>query len=232
MINFKKSPLKTDVMAEQYAFKKIVKHQFTVLVYFPRAIAWQVSKLFKQMYQGLLRIFMPQRAILSASRTALMLDYGPSCNVYLQQATKARGLLRFSRLNSDSPLQLGAGIKVASVQLSGHVYFLLTTQKVYFSTGEHHSYVIAEADAEGIAFNLPAYCYQTLVKPIKDISVTNDIGWLIKGGIDEETTEHYRQRILRVKKAFSHIIGWNMNNVYKMIITHFSIPMNNIEIIN
>ncbi|KXO08266.1 putative bacteriophage protein [Moritella sp. JT01] len=175
------------------------------------------------------RILMPDLFIMTASRSALIGLHGPSRNVFVVDAIKAKGMLTLTRTNSDGVLSIPAGALVSSASIGGTVYQLSITRPSVFEEGESVIEVLAEATAAGQGHNLPVGSYNQLVNPVEGVSIQNKHDWLLIPGANEESTEAYRNRI---RNVFGTAAKWHINTVYKSIISDFAIPVDNIEIIN
>lgn len=140
-------------------------------------------------------------------------------NVERKGATKAQGMLLFTRDIAGGVLQLPAGIQVQSAPINGHVYQLVTTQAVTFADGVLQLEVPAQAQEVGSGFNLAPGYYAILPVPIPGIvQVVNDDGWLIAPGADPEPDDQLR---LRVRNQFSAVNQWHTDAVYRAMISAF-----------
>ncbi|MDI2594346.1 baseplate J/gp47 family protein [Pseudomonas sp. 681] len=134
-------------------------------------------------------------------------------------ATKAQGMLLFTRDIAGGVLQLPAGIQVQSAPINGHVYQLVTTQAVTFADGVLQLEVPAQAQDVGSGYNLAPGYYAILPVPIPGIvQVVNDDGWLIAPGADPEPDDQLR---LRVRNQFSAVNQWHTDAVYRAMISAF-----------
>ncbi|MBT0624370.1 baseplate J/gp47 family protein [Pseudomonas fluorescens] len=140
-------------------------------------------------------------------------------NVERKGATKAKGMLLFTRDVAGGVLQMPAGIKVQSAAINGHIYQLVTTQAVTFADGVLQLEVPAEAQEVGSGFNLAPGYYAILPVPIPGIvQVVNTDGWLIAPGADPEPDDQLR---LRVRNQFSAVNQWHTDAVYRAMISAF-----------
>ncbi|PWE46181.1 hypothetical protein C9I50_00420 [Pseudomonas prosekii] len=140
-------------------------------------------------------------------------------NVERKGATKAQGMLLFTRDIAGGVLQLPAGIQVQSAPINGHVYQLVTTQAVTFADGVLQLDVPAQAQEVGSGYNLAPGYYAILPVPIPGIvQVVNDDGWLIAPGADPEPDDQLR---LRVRNQFSAVNQWHTDAVYRAMISAF-----------
>jgi uncharacterized phage protein gp47/JayE len=140
-------------------------------------------------------------------------------NVERKGATKAQGMLLFTRDVAGGVLQMPAGIQVQSAAINGHVYQLVTTQAVSFADGVLQLEVPAQAQEVGSGYNLAPGYYAILPVPIPGIvQVVNTDGWLIAPGADPEPDDQLR---LRVRNQFSAVNQWHTDAVYRAMISAF-----------
>ncbi|TVT90823.1 baseplate J/gp47 family protein [Pseudomonas sp. RGB] len=140
-------------------------------------------------------------------------------NVERKGATKAKGMLLFTRDVAGGVLQMPAGIKVQSAAINSHIYQLVTTQAVTFADGVLQLEVPAEAQEVGSGFNLAPGYYAILPVPIPGIvQVVNTDGWLIAPGAGPEPDDQLR---LRVRNQFSAVNQWHTDAVYRAMISAF-----------
>ena len=140
-------------------------------------------------------------------------------NVERKGATKAKGVLLFTRDVAGGALELPAGILVQSAAINGHVYQLVTTQAATFADGLMQLEVPVEAQDVGAGYNLAPGYYAILPVPIAGIAqVVNADGWLIAPGADPEPDEQLR---LRVRNQFSAVNQWHTDAVYRAMISAF-----------
>lgn len=140
-------------------------------------------------------------------------------NVERKGATKAQGMLLFTRDVAGGVLQMPAGIQVQSAAINGHIYQLVTTHAVTFADGVLQLEVPAEAQEVGSGYNLAPGYYAILPVPIPGIvQVVNTDGWLIAPGADPEPDDQLR---LRVRNQFSAVNQWHTDAVYRAMISAF-----------
>ncbi|AMS20563.1 hypothetical protein AYK59_10620 [Pseudomonas synxantha] len=140
-------------------------------------------------------------------------------NVERKGATKAKGVLLFTRDVAGGALELPAGILVQSAAINGHIYQLVTTQAVTFADGLVQLEVPVEAQDVGSGYNLAPGYYAILPVPIAGIvQVVNADGWLIAPGADPEPDDQLR---LRVRNQFSAVNQWHTDAVYRAMISAF-----------
>ncbi|MGO4366641.1 baseplate J/gp47 family protein [Pseudomonas sp. PAB10] len=134
-------------------------------------------------------------------------------------ATKAEGVLLFTRDTAGGVLELRAGIVVQSAAINGHIYSLVTTSPATFADGLMQLEIPVEAQEEGSGYNLAPGYYAILPEPIPGIAqVVNDDGWLTAPGADSEPDDQLR---LRVRNQFSAVNQWHTDAVYRAMISAF-----------
>lgn len=196
---------------------------------FWRTVKAIITKPVVALFNWVAKVVMPDLFILTASREALINLHGPSRNVHVFNATYAKGVLIFNRLNGDGVLSIPVGSVVSSDEIGAKVYQVKLLDSAVFKEGETSTQVMVQAVNTGIGYNLPENSYYKLDNPIEGVSVKNESDWLISPGGDEEETEAYRTRIINV---FGTAGRWHTNAVYKQIISDFGIAIENIEITN
>lgn len=140
-------------------------------------------------------------------------------NVERKGATKAQGMLLFTRDVAGGVLQMPAGVQVQSAAINGHIYQLATTHAVTFADGVLQLEVPVEAQEVGSGYNLAPGYYAILPVPIPGIvQVVNTDGWLIAPGADPEPDDQLR---LRVRNQFSAVNQWHTDAVYRAMISAF-----------
>jgi len=140
-------------------------------------------------------------------------------NVERKGATKARGVLLFTRLEAGGALEIPAGTVVQSASINGHVYQLVTTTAGTFTDGLMQLEVPVEAVDVGSGYNLAPGYYAILPQPVPGIAaVVNNEGWLASPGADPEPDSELR---LRVRNQFSAVNQWHTDAVYRAMIAAF-----------
>lgn len=140
-------------------------------------------------------------------------------NVERKGATKAKGVILFTRIAAGGTLELPAGIVVQSSAINGHIYQLVTTTPATFADGLLQLEVPVEAQEVGSGYNLAPGYYAILPVPLAGIAqVVNPDGWLIAPGADPEPDEQLR---LRVRNQFSAVNQWHTDAVYRAMISAF-----------
>ncbi|MNJ33615.1 Baseplate J-like protein [compost metagenome] len=140
-------------------------------------------------------------------------------NVTRKAATKAEGVLLFTRSAIAGTLEVPAGTRVQSIAINGNVYILVTTTPMVFADGQSQVLVPAEASEAGSGFNLAPGYFSILPEPIPGvIQVVNADGWLSVPGADVEQDDDLR---LRVRNQFSAVNQWHTDAVYRAMIASF-----------
>ncbi|WP_395502068.1 baseplate J/gp47 family protein [Ectopseudomonas mendocina] len=140
-------------------------------------------------------------------------------NVERKGATKAKGVLLFTRLAAGGALEVPAGTVVQSASINGHIYQLVTTAVGQFTDGAMQLEIPVEAVDTGSGYNLAPGYYAILPEPVPGIAqVVNADGWLASPGADPEADNQLR---LRVRNQFSAVNQWHTDAVYRAMITAF-----------
>lgn len=140
-------------------------------------------------------------------------------NVERKGATKAKGVLLFTRLAAGGALEVPVGTVVQSASINGHIYQLVTTAVGQFTDGAMQLEIPVEAVDTGSGYNLAPGYYAILPKPVPGIAqVVNADGWLTSPGADPEADNELR---LRVRNQFSAVNQWHTDAVYRAMITAF-----------
>lgn len=134
-------------------------------------------------------------------------------------ATKAAGVLLFTRTAPGGSLIVGAGTVVTSASINGHVYQLVTTADGIFADGLMQLEIPVEAVESGSGYNLAPGYYAILPVPVPGIAqVVNADNWLTTPGTDSEDNDELR---LRVRNQFSAVNQWHTDAVYRAMISAF-----------
>ncbi|HCL4123573.1 TPA: baseplate J/gp47 family protein [Pseudomonas aeruginosa] len=140
-------------------------------------------------------------------------------NVERKGATKAKGVLLFTRLAAGGALEVPAGTVVQSASINGHIYQLVTTAAGQFTDGMMQLEIPVEAVETGSGYNLAPGYYAILPEPVPGIAqVANADGWLTSPGADPEPDDQLR---LRVRNQFSAVNQWHTDAVYRAMIAAF-----------
>ncbi|MBD1582802.1 baseplate J/gp47 family protein [Pseudoalteromonas sp. S16_S37] len=152
--------------------------------------------------------------------------HGQSRGVKRLTEVKAQGQLRFYRSETELELVIPSGTLIESLPINGRVYMLELVSECRFNVGEETQSALAQAVEAGQAYNLAAGYYTKILANFENVTVTNDVGWLVTAGQDVETDENYRERI---RAAFAQLGSYHVDFVYKnLIATHSGIPYDNI----
>lgn len=140
-------------------------------------------------------------------------------NVTRKDATKAVGVLLFTRSAIAGTLEIPAGTRVQSIAINGNVYVVVTTATTSFLDGQSQVLVPVEASEAGSGFNLAPGYFSILPEPVPGvIQVVNADGWLSEPGADIEKDDDLR---LRTRNQFSAVNQWHTDAVYRAMIAAF-----------
>ncbi|MDD1010634.1 baseplate J/gp47 family protein [Pseudomonas shahriarae] len=140
-------------------------------------------------------------------------------NVERKGATKAQGVLLFTRTAPGGAMEVPARTVVQSAAINGHIYQLVTTTPGLFTDGLMQLQIPVEAIETGSGFNLAPGYYAILPEPLPGIAqVVNADGWLTTPGADPEPNEDLR---LRTRNQFSAVNQWHTDAVYRAMISAF-----------
>ncbi len=140
-------------------------------------------------------------------------------NVTRKPATKAEGLLLFTRSALAGLLEIPAGTRVQSIAINGNVYELVTVAAASFVDGQSQVRVLTQAKVAGSGFNLAPGYFSILPEPVPGVvQVVNADGWLTQPGADTESHDDLR---LRVRNQFSAVNQWHTDAVYRAMIAAF-----------
>jgi uncharacterized phage protein gp47/JayE len=140
-------------------------------------------------------------------------------NVTRKDATKAFGVLLFTRSAIAGTLEIPAGTRVQSIAINGNVYVVVTTAATSFLDGQSQVLVPVEASEAGSGFNLAPGYFSILPEPVPGvIQVVNADGWLSEPGADIEKDDDLR---LRTRNQFSAVNQWHTDAVYRAMIAVF-----------
>lgn len=140
-------------------------------------------------------------------------------NVERKGATKAKGMILFTRTVAGGALVVDAGTVIQSASINGHFYQLVTTADGVFADGVLQLEIPVEAVESGAGFNLAPGYYAILPVPVAGIAqVVNRDGWLAEPGADAEPDDELR---LRTRNQFSAVNQWHTDAVYKAMISAF-----------
>ena len=140
-------------------------------------------------------------------------------NVTRKAATKATGLLLFTRSAVTGALEIPVGTRIQSIAINGNVYVLVTTEATSFADGQSQVLVPAVASEAGSGFNLAPGYFSILPEPVPGvIQVVNAEGWLSQPGADVESNDDLR---LRTRNQFSAVNQWHTDAVYRAMIAAF-----------
>ena len=131
-------------------------------------------------------------------------------------ATKALGVITFSRAGITGALAIPVGTVVQSPPIAGVVYRMVTSLAASIPDGASSVLVPVQAELEGAAYNLGDGYYNILATPVPGVTaVTNAIGWLTTPGRDLEGDDSLRKRCpLKLRR----LTGWHTEDTYRSLI--------------
>lgn len=159
---------------------------------------------------------LPQAFVKTA--TGVMLElHAWAVNIERKQSVKAKGQIRFARVDASGEFVLPAGTVVSSPRINGVVYRVLTVNDATFAVNQEQLDIDVQAQETGEGYNLAEGLYSEC--DVQEIaSVENFADWLTVPGADRETDEDLRSRI---RNQYSAINQWHTDAVYTSIIAAF-----------
>lgn len=172
----------------------------------------------RKLIDSLITKVMPNSFVMLASDEWLE-QHGESRKTFKLPAVKAKGLIEFTRTDTDTELVIPQGTVIESLPINGHVYRVVTLFDQTFAAGEATHTVSVEAEQTGQSYNLAAGYYVRVISDIENLTATNKTDWLTRAGQDVETDDNYR---LRIRDAFSSLGSYHVDAVYRSIISTFT----------
>ena len=172
----------------------------------------------EQLINSLITHVMPNSFVMLAKDEWLE-QHGQGRKTSKLPAVKARGVITFTRADTDTELTLPAGTVIESLPINGQVYRVFTLYDQVFAVGEATHNVPVQADKTGQSYNLAAGYYVRVISDIENLTATNNTDWLTTAGQDIETDDNYR---LRIRDAFSSLGSYHVDAVYRSIISAFT----------
>jgi len=146
--------------------------------------------------------------------------YAWAVDLERKAASKAKGVVTFTRETSAGELTIPAGTVIESPTLAGYIYRVLVTQDTTCQDGTLTFTAPVEAEQVGSAYNLGPGYYSILESPIPGVaSVSNAADWLSTPGADEENNQELR---LRCRNQFSAVGQLHHDAAYKVIIGQYT----------
>lgn len=164
----------------------------------------------------IIRVIMVNYFVKTATGAFLdLIAYG--YDIERKTATKAQGVLTFSRDSIGQPLTIPANTVVKTLSINGNVYRVIVTADTDFETDSYTVSVPVEAVETGSAYNLASDYYIILEEEISGVTgVTNAEEWLSVPGTDLEPDEELR---LRVRNQFTAVSEYHTDAKYRAMIT-------------
>lgn len=146
-----------------------------------------------------------KQAIPLDSESAWLDTHAEQVNCKRRPATKARGNVRFLRGSFKGNLIIPKGrIVRTNPDGLGNIYRFVTLEQAVLSQEADSVPVLAEAEEYGTGGNAAVGQICELVTPVEGIGgVSNDAGWLVSEGANEETDEQLKER---------YRLAWAANN--------------------
>ena len=134
-----------------------------------------------------------------------------------KQATKAEGVIHFTKESDITELTIKAGTVVQTERINDVIFRLIVTQDTAIPKGMLSAPVPVIAENAGADYNLAAGYYRILPESIAGIkTVENKDDWLIAPGSDRETNEELRERY---RTQFSSVGQHHIDSVYRGMIS-------------
>ena len=133
-----------------------------------------------------------------------------------KQATKAEGVIQFTKESDITELTIKAGTVVQTERINDAIFRLIVTADTAIQKGVLSALVPVIAENAGADYNLAAGYYRILPESIAGIrGVENKDDWLTTPGSDRETNEELRERY---RTQFSSVGQHHIDSVYKGMI--------------
>lgn len=133
-----------------------------------------------------------------------------------KQATKAEGVIHFTKESALTELTVKAGTIVQTERINDVIFRLIVTADTAIPKNILSAPVPVIAENAGADYNLAAGYYRILPESIAGIkSVENKDDWLTAPGSDRETNEELRERY---RTQFSSVGQHHIDSVYKGMI--------------
>lgn len=144
-------------------------------------------------------------------------------------AIKARGYITITRYQAGAKQKVPIGTVIQSPTIAGRVYRLKTLEDQYFLAGQLELVVLCEAEEAGSVYNLATGFYALVATQLAGIvGARNAENWLQTPGADEETDEELKARC---RNQFAAVNHWNVDAVYKGLISYYtSVSVNDLYI--
>lgn len=134
-----------------------------------------------------------------------------------KQATKAEGVIQFTKESDITELTIKAGTVVQTERINDVIFRLIVTTDTVIPKGILSALVPVIAENAGADYNLAAGYYRILPESIAGIkTVENKDDWLTTPGSDRETNEELRERY---RTQFSSVGQHHIDSVYRGMIS-------------
>ncbi|UWZ92178.1 baseplate J/gp47 family protein [[Pasteurella] aerogenes] len=133
-----------------------------------------------------------------------------------KQATKAEGVIHFTKESDLTDLTIKAGTIVQTERINDVVFRLVVTKDTLIPKGILSAPVPVIAEKPGADYNLASGYYRIVADNIQGVrKVENLENWLTSPGADRETDDELRERY---RVQFSSVGQHHIDNVYKGMI--------------
>lgn len=136
-----------------------------------------------------------------------------SVGLDFKEATKAQGVITFTKQSDLTPITIKAGTVVQTERINDVVFKLVVTEDTVIPKGHLSGKVPVIAEQAGTSYNLAAGYYRILAEQINGVvSVENGEDWLTTPGADKETDDELR---MRCRNQFVASGKHHIDSVYK-----------------
>ena len=183
---------------------------------FWRLITAIAVKPVKWLTDHLIAVILPNLFVKTAKEKWLQL-HAWAIGLDFKQATKAEGVIHFTKESDITELTIKAGTVVQTERINDVIFRLIVTQDTAIPKGMLSAPVPVIAENAGADYNLAAGYYRILPESIAGIkTVENKDDWLTTPGSDRETNEELRERY---RTQFSSVGQHHIDSVYRGMIS-------------
>lgn len=139
-----------------------------------------------------------------------------SVGLDFKAASKAEGVLHFTKESDLTDLTIKAGTVVQTERINDVIFKLIVKEDTVIARGTLRGAVPVIAEQAGSSYNLAAGYYRILPEPVAGVrTVENLEDWLTLPGADRENNEELRERY---RTQFSSVGQHHIDSVYKGMI--------------
>ena len=183
---------------------------------FWRLITAIAVKPVKWLTDHLIAVILPNLFVKTAKEKWLQL-HAWAIGLDFKQATKAEGVIHFTKESDITELTIKAGTVVQTERINDVIFRLIVTQDTAIPKGMLSAPVPVIAENAGADYNLASGYYRILPESIAGIkTVENKDDWLTTPGSDRETNEELRERY---RTQFSSVGQHHIDSVYRGMIS-------------